>query len=273
MRILIAIHDLSNTETILQFAAQIACHADEPPTILAVIRYETDWPPSCVDAILAEACKHSPIPQLRTQTRIGRPVEKILREATEGNYDLLIVGEQPARWFSRLFRASTAVRIAEHAPCPVIVVKGEMRAIHRVLLCDSGAEKSPLLGRFTAQVADMLEGEEDITILHVMSQISAGPGVRGGQLRASADDLIEEHTPEGEMLERDIEALERPGIHPRPKVRHGLVIDEILAEARSGEYDLVVIGAYRSEGWGRLLLDDLARKILIRMDRPVMVVR
>jgi len=42
------------------------------------------------------------------------------------------------------------------------------------------------------------------------------------------------------------------------KVRYGLVVDEILAEASIGNYDQVVIGAYISEGWGRFLLDDLA---------------
>jgi nucleotide-binding universal stress UspA family protein len=56
-------------------------------------------------------------------------------------------------------------------------------------------------------------------------------------------------------------------------VRHGLVVDEIQAEARSGDYDLVVIGAHRGEGWRRILLDDLAHQIIVEMDRPVLVVR
>jgi nucleotide-binding universal stress UspA family protein len=50
-------------------------------------------------------------------------------------------------------------------------------------------------------------------------------------------------------------------------------VDEILAEARSGDYDLVVIGAHRGAGWERLLLDDLAHQIIEQMDRPVLVVR
>ncbi|MBL7162472.1 MAG: universal stress protein [Anaerolineales bacterium] len=273
MRILIAIHDLSLIENILQFAAQIACSANEPPTILAAIGYGADRPPPLLDTILAEACKRVPMPALQTQIRIGDPVENILREAEDGNYDLVIVGDRSNHRLGRLFRASIAIRIAERAPCPVIVVKGKTGPIQRILMCDSGSEGSPLLGRFTAQLADLLPGEEEVTILHVMSQISAGPGVRGGQLRNGADKLIEEHTPEGELLERDIQTLERPRVHPIPKVRHGLVVDEILAEARSGDYDLVVIGAYLSEGWGRFLLDDLAHKILTQMDRSVLVVR
>ena len=50
-------------------------------------------------------------------------------------------------------------------------------------------------------------------------------------------------------------------------------LDEILAEARDGDYDLVVIGAHRGEAWRRILLDDLAHQIIVQLDRPVLVVR
>jgi nucleotide-binding universal stress UspA family protein len=56
-------------------------------------------------------------------------------------------------------------------------------------------------------------------------------------------------------------------------VRHGLVVEEILAEAQCGDYDLVVIGAHRGEGWRRILLDDLAHEIINYVDRPILVVR
>jgi nucleotide-binding universal stress UspA family protein len=106
-----------------------------------------------------------------------------------------------------------------------------------------------------------------------MSQMTAGPGVRGKQLRASAEELIQEHTPEGELLERDMEILEQLNLRAQPKIRHGLVVDEILEEARSGNYDLVVIGAHRGAGWERFLLDDLAYQIIEQMNHPVLVVR
>ena len=106
-----------------------------------------------------------------------------------------------------------------------------------------------------------------------MSQMSAGPGVRGKQLRSDTEELIEERTPEGELLGRDIEALANLGLCARAQVRHGLVVEEILEEAQGGDYDLVVIGAYRGQGWQRILLDDLAHRIVVELDRPVLIVR
>ena len=55
--------------------------------------------------------------------------------------------------------------------------------------------------------------------------------------------------------------------------RHGLVVDEILAEAEKGDYDLVVIGAHPRQGWQGYLLDNLAHKILTKINLPVLVVK
>ncbi|MBU0510680.1 MAG: universal stress protein [Chloroflexi bacterium] len=274
MRILMTTDGSSRAEAALRFGAQIASRTDEPLTILTVIEHLADRPPPQTDAVLTRARSILGVQDVRTRVRIGRPAEEILREIEEGGYDLVILGKNRAHtWLALFFRGSTVVNVAKYAPVPIIVVRGEFGPIRRILLCDSGAGISPILGRLTAQLPDLLKGDEELTILHVMSQISAGPGVRGQQLRADAEELIETHSPEGELLERDIQVIERPDTHLIPKVRHGLVVDEILAEARSGDYDLVAIGAHRGKGWRSFLLDDLAHKIIAYVDRPVLIVR
>lgn len=303
MRVMIATNGSSRAEAALCLGAEIARRGCEPLTILTVIKHaadrcEAEQPASLADAILARACEivEAQCPDVRTRARVGHPATEIVREAEEGNYDLVIVGERPNRnLLARFLTGSTAIRVVEHAPCPVIVAKGKIGPIQRVLLCDSGS-KDPavglpsalggtggaggrgragpsVLGRFTALSADLLDETGEIVVLHVMSQMSAGPGVKGKQLRNGVEALIEEQAPEGELLVRDIGALERVGIHASAKVRHGLVVEEILAEVRSEHYDLVVIGAYRGQGWQRILLDDLAHRLVVELDRPVLVVR
>lgn len=226
---------------------------------------------------IAEAARTSlgamPAP-VETKVRVGHPAEQILQEAEAGDYNLVIVGEKERHHLvTRFLLGSTAERVVEHAPCPVLIAKGEVKPIRRILLCDSGAADPPLLTRLMAQLGDFIEGQEDITILHVMSQMSAGPGVRGAVLRADAESLIEAESPEGALLERDVELLEERHAHAEPLVRHGAVVEEIVDEADCGRYDLLVIGGRRTEGWQRLLLDDLAHKILTQVALPVLVVR
>jgi nucleotide-binding universal stress UspA family protein len=274
MKILIVTNDSPQTVNTLEFSAQIARSGAELPTILTVIPESTEKHKSRANNILTKAVELVGVQNARTLIRTGKPFNNIIQEANEGEYDLVIIGDKRSKnIFSWTFRSSLAIKVAECAPCSVIMVRGKTSGKHRILLCDSGGGLSPLLSRLVIQLSGLLEGEEDVTVLHVMSQMSAGPGIRGSQLRATAQELVEEHTPEGELLERDLHMLEKPGIHPIPKVRHGLVVEEILAEARSGNYDLVVLGAHPVNEPRRFLLDDIAHQIMKQINRPILIVR
>lgn len=273
MRLLIPTAGMHQSEATLLLSRQLVRKPGVIPTILTVIKNENNRARTA--PILAHACQILQMEDLEPQTkvRVGQPAEEIIHEAEEGRYDLIVMGEKRDPDLLTRLLGSNVKRVIEHAPCPVIIAKGRLGPIHRILLCDSGAESVSLLNRFIARLPALVEGDIAITVLHVMSQMTAGPGVKGKQLRASAEELIREHTPEGELLEQDVQILQKSNLRPQPKVRHGLVVDEILAEAQGGDYDLVVIGAHRGTGWERLLLDDLAQQIIEQMDRPVLVIR
>jgi nucleotide-binding universal stress UspA family protein len=276
MHILMATGGSPHSEEALGFGTCLlnGMQSDFKVTVLTVIRQPTEV--AKADLILTHAREllAPEIKTLQTKTRVGQPAEEIVREAEEGKYDLVIVGErQHHKLMTRFLLGSTAVRVVEQAPCPVVIGKGSCGPVQRILLCDSGATDPSLLNRFTRQLTELIRPDQKITVLHVMSQISAGPGVPDKQLRAEAEELMAEHSPEGELLERDVQLLEQLGVRPVPKVRHGLVVDEILTEAREGDYDLVVIGASPGQDWRRILLDDLAHQIITQVDRPILVVR
>lgn len=275
MRILIATGGSPHSLIAVRLGGHIARAAQTSPTLLTVIRQPAEQ--ARADEILAQATEllATGLPEpvaADTLVRVGRPADVIVAVAVAGKYDLIILGERSGHKLVTRLLGSTAERVIEHAPCPVMIAKGKGNPIHRILLCDSGAATSSVLDRFTAGLAELRPVELDITVLHVMSQISAAPGINGHQLRAEAQELIQEHAPEGELLERDLRMLTRVNVQPQAKVRHGLVVDEILAEAQSGDYDLVVIGAHRVGRWQRWLLDDLAHEIITHVDRPVLVV-
>ena len=204
----------------------------------------------------------------------GNPADEIIAEANSGSYDLIVLGErQQHGLFARLL-GPTALQVISGTTQPVLIAKRTERPLRLryILACDSGAIQPRLLQRLQGQLPQLLNRDIDMTVLHVMSQISAGPGVAGAQLRADAAELIDAHSREGEILAQDVALLSQLGVRAQPKVRHGFVVDEILDEASSGDYDLIVIGAHRQEGWQRLFLEDLANRIIREADRPVLVV-
>ena len=273
MRILIATGGATHSDKAVQLGAQIAGDADIAPTLLMVIKHEAEY--SRAEAILARAVFHTALDKtdVRIRIRVGNPAKEIISEAGEGHYDLVIVGSRPTHKLLTRLLGTTIEWVVSHATCPVLIAKGNLRPLRRILLCVSGASTPSQQTLFTARLVSQLDELYAITVLHVMSQISAGPTASDEwQLYAGAAQLIQENEPEGKLLQQDIRLLEKSRVRVQPCIRHGSVVDEILAEAQDGSYDLIVIGAHQSRGWHRFLLDDLAHQIVVQADRPVLVV-
>jgi len=278
MRILVVTSGSQHSEAAVLLGAQLLQHMQQAKketrlVILTAIKRENEK--AQAEEILAQALSFLPLGMtgLDIRIRIGNPVEKIVQEARQDKFDLVIMGWRPATPLLGPILGSIPERILGLAPCPIVIAKGNAGNLKRILICDSGVPTDSLPERVLACLPDLFTEYCNVTILHVMSQISAGPGVLGWQLRAGAEELILAHTPEGEILARDVKILEGTQIHTHPKVRHGLVVDEILAEAKESDYGLIIIGAHRAEAGGHFLLDDLAHQIITRSDRPVMVVQ
>jgi len=211
-----------------------------------------------------------------TQVKIrqGHAAEEILDEIISGTYDLVAVGALGKRGVTRFMLGSTAERVARFAAVPVLIVQGVRESVSRVLICTAAGEPGLSSVSFGGRVASLVGAQA--SVLHVMSQVPAAPGIPPASLEhleASADVLIAQHTLEGLHLEQALAILQGQGVTADARVRHGLVVDEILVEVCEGDYDLVVVGAHPSVGLMRFLLDDIAHQIISHTDRPVLVAK
>jgi nucleotide-binding universal stress UspA family protein len=53
----------------------------------------------------------------------GRAAEKIVEEAFEGNFDLIVIGSRGLGGVKEFFLGSVSDRVADHSKCPVLIVK------------------------------------------------------------------------------------------------------------------------------------------------------
>lgn len=272
MLILFCIHETNLPESLLEFFTQFIKPRDVDTRIMLVPRVHVDR--IILEGLADRLREYFNLDEMAIQLNIGDTMDILRGELRSNKPDLLVYFPFKAQTgLEMILHQPLFVQVVRESTCPVLFPKGILRPIQRILVCDSGGRDASPLSSYTSKLAQVLALNEQITVLHVMSQIAAGPGVSGKHLRMDAEDLIEYRTPEGGFLEQDIKIIESSGIRPTAKVRHGFVDDEIIAEARSGDYDLVVIGAHGGHGWQRFLLEDLARKIMIRMDRPILVVK
>lgn len=272
MHLLIAIEGDEHSEQTVRLGLQLAGKVCGTVTLLTIAERESDRLQA--EAILAQTLSRigSGTFEVASKVVVGDTAAEILAEAEAGQYDLLIIGMRPSHSFLKRLQGLVSEQVMALAPCAVLIVKGEARPINRILVCSSGAAGYEGPTRAMVQLAALF-GEDTITLLHVMSQISATPDAPDGwQLQADAGELMEEATPEGRLLEERAAILQEAGYPVEVKVRHGLVVDEILDEACHSGHDLVVIGAHGAVGWRRHLLDDVARQIVNKVDTLVLVV-
>ncbi len=209
----------------------------------------------------------------------GYAEEVILQELSEHFYHMVVIGWYQRRGIRRFVLGSVARYLGQHVEVPLLVVSNSNESIQRMLICTSGELAGETDAQFGGAIAALIDAE--VTLLHVMSQIALIPDARLEDLEEDAPALIERGAREGIHLTRGLEILAEAGIpeeRSSAKVRHGLVLDEIIREANEGNYDLIVVGAHQvpsDRGWKELrslLQEDMCDHILTHVRRPVLIV-
>lgn len=268
MHILIAVGTGEHGETAAAWGHLLAQLTGSTLTLLTVIKHESERPNG---QALLEKASHlrsngTAVPAIKIA--VGRVVNEIISEAKAGHYDLLVMGIRPYPRLIKRFLGSVTERVLQQSACPVLIAKNRPDSLRRILICEGGRDPS-LLKRFSTKLPELIRDGTEIKILHVMSQILANPAEAGWELQADAQTLIEKHAPEGEILSEDLQRLAVTPIPAATAVRHGLVVDEILTEARNGRYDLIVIGRHQDRVWW---LANLMDQIVAQTDRSLLVV-
>ena len=208
--------------------------------------------------------------------RTGHAAEEILAQAAAKSYDLVVVSSHGRRGLTRLRLGSTASRLARDLPTSLLVSRGVLQHVDRVLICTGGeATALPMLDMGGAVAAAASAG---VTLLHVMSQVALSWDSPADDLADTAQSAMARNSREGAHLREGLDRLDRAGLRPKavPRLRHGLVVDEVLAEIRESDQHLLVIGAHQPPAAASTyssLLDDLAEQLLTHAPCSVLIVR
>ncbi|HLE23236.1 MAG TPA: universal stress protein [Anaerolineales bacterium] len=213
-------------------------------------------------------------PQVRL--RQGHAAEQILAEAESNTYDLVVVGAQGRRGLTRFRLGSTAGRLARHLRTSLLACRRVPETLERILVCASG--EAPSLETLRSGAALAGRSGASITLLHVMSQVALTWESPSEDLADSAESAMARQTREGTYLRQGLQALSQAGLRTPPvaRLRHGLVVDEVIAEIRQGGHQLLTIGSHRpSEASAAYApyLDDIADRLLAHAPCSVLVVR
>ena len=204
-------------------------------------------------------------------TKAGRPVREIVKRTQETKYDLVAIGAARKGVRSPLCMSARAYKIIESVEPPVLVVIGERTALRRILLCTGGTKQADATVNFAGEIARRVNAS--VNLLHVLAE---PPAVYVNLIKTEEDaaQILESNSKLGRNLRRQKESLEKLGVPCEVRLRHGLVLDELLRELQHTEYDLIVSGSSPAHDRLRVyIMGNLTREIVNRADLPVLVVR
>ncbi|MEU1078963.1 universal stress protein [Streptomyces sp. NPDC005908] len=228
---------------------------------------------SVVERLLADAVERAEaaVPGVDVSGSVvtGEPLTVL--EAQSRAAELVVVGSRGMGGFVGLMVGSTAVHLAAHGRCPVLVVRGEARPDGPVVVGVDGSGANTAAVDFAFREADLRD--TPLVAVHAWTAWNAA-------LPAPQDPAEPYANPPGALAEEErrllAEALaghrERyPGVVVEQRVVHGPTREALIEAGRTAR--LTVVGARGRGGFTGLLLGSVSQALLHHAPSPVAVVR
>lgn len=269
MKILLCVTSLPYAQAAVSFGGLIARLTKSPVTLLLTNKPEKLQK----DAEKFEA-KAKDLLQgvvFTTETRPGVPTKSILEVIDQGDYDMVVLQARKAIRLRKRLGLKVGRVIAQKSPISTLIVKGSRSELKRILICTGGKTIAEKVISTAADIAKAAEAQ--VTLLHVTNPV---PTMYTGldEIEETLEELLQTDTPTAQHLRHGAAILKDQDLTAQLEVRHGDVAEEILAEAESGDFDLIVIGSTLGENRiTKWLLGDVTRQIVNHAKIPILVVR
>jgi nucleotide-binding universal stress UspA family protein len=201
----------------------------------------------------------------------GEPVHQIVAETSKTNFDLVVIGARRTGATGLHWRSEKTYEVIKSISPPVLVAIGEWAQLKHFLVCTGGKEFIEPAVELTGKLAAAVSAS--VTLLHVMAE---PPAMYADLVRLEEDvtRLLESKSELGINLRTQKEQLQKMGVPAEVRLRHGIVLDQVFAEARDTSYEMIVTGSSRARGMVRhYIMGDLTRGILNHASCPVLVAR
>lgn len=271
MKILICSDGMPAADNATRLGALLAGSLQAETTLLGIAE-KADDEPALREALEKQAewlrAKNVP-PQIAI--RAGDPVRQIVDETAKSKYDLVVIGARKTGSTGLYWRSEKTYEVIKSISPPVLVAIGEWAQLKHFLVCTGGKEFIEPALQLTGKLASAVGAS--VTLLHVMAE---PPAIYADLTRLEEDvtRLLESKSELGINLRTQKAQLEKLGVPAEVRVRHGIVIDQVFAEARDTSYELIVTGSSQARGMVRhYIMGDLSRSILNHANCPVLVAR
>lgn len=208
----------------------------------------------------------------------GVPSDAILELVAERRADLVVVGTRGRKGLESLLLGSTARRIVQRAPCPVLTVcpdsESRQQPVRRILVATDFSHQAIAALSTASELLRVGHEDTEIVLLHAYlvpydllpsdGYVSAASGLQQWQ---TAQRDVEAR------LQRQAAALSDAGMRVSTFGIEGYPPDIIVEQAVRHRVDLIAMGTHGRTGLAHTFLGSIAEKVIHRAPCPVLTVR
>lgn len=260
-----AIHVLGVIDT--EFDPVAAFGGPDPATRVASKR--------AIEHVVEEAAASLQKPGLAAEAVVvsGRPATVIVDRARELRADVVVVGSRGRGPLASMLLGSVSAEVVDHAPCPVLVVRGPIDGPAMVAVDGSGSADAAV----TYLLANPILSDRAIEVVSVARPPGPATAWEVAGLSAAALEVLEEQQKtqrrELEMVAaRATMRLRASGYRTRWTLAEGHAPEQIINAAASLGCGLIVMGSRGMTGLKRILLGSVARAVLLHSTASVLIV-
>jgi len=216
---------------------------------------------------------------LALEPRTGVAYEEICTAARELKADLIVVATHGYTGYKRMFLGSTAERVVQHSPCPVLVVRQHIDhrngsidprtrtgfRLTKILVPTDFSECSLIAFEYGLQLARDFNAE--LRLVHVINPQAYPFGDEYVALDHVQLMRETEYAEQKQMRSMAARAMTRYSV----RVIHGSPAVEIC-NAANADADLIVISTHGRTGLGHLLIGSVAEHVVRNAHCPVLVI-
>lgn len=208
--------------------------------------------------------------EYKLEVQNGNAEDIIPRKANQGTY-ISVIGPLGRPQIRRLITGRSIRHLMEEIEQPILYVPVTKLPLNKILICIGGLGFEVNAEHIAMQIA--MKTRAEITLLHIVPPIDMHyPTAK--TVSEHWQTLIETDTPVGRSLRQAMEIAKNDGLTANVKARNGHVVEEILAEVKEGNYDLLCMGSlYSSHALRQLYMPNVTAEIADNVNCPVLSAR
>ena len=197
--------------------------------------------------------------------------ERIITEKANRGDFITIVSPLGRPQFRRWLTGRSIRYLMESIKGPILYVPESRLPLKKILISIGGIGYEVAAENLAFDIAKSVGAE--VTIMHVVPPVNLDyPSTR--DVREHVNDLAQTNTLPGRGLRTALEIAQQEGLKASVTARQGQIVEEILAEVKQGNYDIVCMGSpYSASGLRQFYSPNVTAEIAEAVHRPVLIAR